>query len=311
MATVLLAGTVVLSGTIISNADGDNVLSSSASAPSPLTGIDLNETLGLYTLTSASAPFSLTEQTTVMFPTEDVNGNTLTWSYQIVSSSGATHEIQFVAEDGNGNSAVQTFSFQSETVPSIATVVESFSVTQTSNSFVIVPPVWEMPETNSLMLNSQEHFDDWTDTDHQNTAIRFKPEHDGYMSQNSARNGGYHPSEQGADGMGAVAAYIEFPVTANQQYTVETNSWAWDLSTDAGYFLNGDPGSKVRVVDVSNTNNSVLVSMLPPNGGGPNPTSSSWILASGTITPTGNVVRVEVLATAGEQYIESITLTPS
>lgn len=134
MATVLLAGTVVLSGTIISNADGDNVLSSSpTTSGSSLTGIDLNETLGLYTLTSATAPFILTdvEPITIIGPTEDVNGNPLTWSYQVTSGSledstvsqsssnftitagveSAEFTIQFTAQDGNGNSASLVSSF--------------------------------------------------------------------------------------------------------------------------------------------------------------------------------------------------------
>lgn len=146
MATVLLAGTVVLQNTVIASGDGDHVLSSSASTSSPLTGIDLNDTLGLYTLTSASAPFSLTEETTIIGPTEDVDGNPLTWSHQVVSSSGSTHQVQFVAEDGNGNSATLTFTFESESFSSNATVTEQFSVSQTLNTFVVTPPVVEIPE---------------------------------------------------------------------------------------------------------------------------------------------------------------------
>ena len=133
MATVLLAGTVVLQGAVIASGDGDHALSSSASTSSPLTGIDLNDTLGLYTLTSASAPFSLTdaEPITIIGPTEDVNGNALTWSYQVsvgsledstVSQSSnnftitagvesASFTIQFTAQDGNGNSASLLASF--------------------------------------------------------------------------------------------------------------------------------------------------------------------------------------------------------
>lgn len=151
MATVLLAGTVVLQGTVIASGDGDHALSSSASTSSPLTGIDLNDTLGLYTLTSASAPFSLTEQTTIIGPTEDVDGNALTWSHQVVSSSGSTHQVQFVAEDGSGNSATLTFTFESAYIPSAAIVTEEFSVSQTSNSFVVTPPVFELPEISSTL----------------------------------------------------------------------------------------------------------------------------------------------------------------
>ena len=134
MATVLLAGTVVLQGAVIASGDGDHALSSSASTSSPLTGIDLNDTLGLYALTSASAPFSLTDEDptiTIIGPTEDVDGNTLTWSYQVSSGSledstvsqssnsftitsgvqTASFTLQFTAQDGNGNSAVLESSF--------------------------------------------------------------------------------------------------------------------------------------------------------------------------------------------------------
>lgn len=134
MATVLLAGTVVLQGTVIASGDGDHALSSSASTSSPLTGIDLNDTLGLYTLTSASSSFRLTEEDptiTIIGPTEDVDGNTLIWSYQVSSGSledstvsqssnsftitsgaqTASFTLQFTAQDGNGNSAVLESSF--------------------------------------------------------------------------------------------------------------------------------------------------------------------------------------------------------
>lgn len=133
MATVLLAGTVVLQSAVIASGDGDHALSSSASTSSPLTGIDLNDTLGLYTLTSSSAPLTLTdaEPITIIGPTEDVNGNALTWSYQVsvgsledstVSQSSnnftitagvesASFTIQFIAQDGNGNSASLLASF--------------------------------------------------------------------------------------------------------------------------------------------------------------------------------------------------------
>ena len=115
MATVLLAGTVVLQSAVIASGDGDHALSSSASTSSPLTGIDLNETLGLYTLTSTSGPFVISdsEPFTMIGPTEDVDGNALTWSYQITSSSGTNHQVQFIAEDGNGNSVAINASFQS------------------------------------------------------------------------------------------------------------------------------------------------------------------------------------------------------
>ena len=133
MATVLLAGTVVLSGAVIASGDGDHALSSSSSTSSPLTGIDLNETLGLYTLTTASAPFRLTdvEPMTIIGPTEDVDGNPLTWSYQVTDGSledvtvsqssnsftittgleNTSFTIQFTAQDGNGNSVSLVSSF--------------------------------------------------------------------------------------------------------------------------------------------------------------------------------------------------------
>lgn len=177
MATVLLAGTVVLQSTVIASGDGDHALSSSASTSSPLTGIDLNGTLGLYTLTSASAPFSLTEQTTIIGPTEDVDGNALTWSHQVVSSSGSTHQVQFVAEDGSGNSATLTFTFESETIPSGATVTEEFSVSQTSNSFVVTPPVFEVQELTELApgMWHYSHFDNyWTVNNVSNTTVEWR-----------------------------------------------------------------------------------------------------------------------------------------
>lgn len=312
MATVLLAGTAVLSGTIISNADGDNVLSSSpTTSGSPLTGININESLGIFNVTPASGPFVTTSEdpVTIIGPTEDVDGNPLTWSYQITSSAGSYHTVQFIAEDGNGNNTSVTASFQSETQPNSAIVTEPFSVTQTSNSFVMVPPVWEMPPSNPLNLNTEEDFNGWVDTNQRNTGFNFKPEYGGYIHSGSSRNGGYHPSAAGTDGLGVVVGYVEVPVVANQQYTVETRTQWWDLSTASGWFLDGDPGSKVRVVDTSNSNNSVFITANDGPGGPIN--SNNWVVTSGTITPTGNIVRVEFLATAGEQYIESITLTPS
>lgn len=132
MATVLLAGTVVLQGTVIASGDGDHALSSSASTSSPLTGIDLNDTLGLYTLTSASSSFALSsDPVTIIGPTEDVDGNPLTWSYQVSSGNvkdstisqasnifsmtagteTASFTVQFIAQDGNGNSAILECSF--------------------------------------------------------------------------------------------------------------------------------------------------------------------------------------------------------
>ena len=177
MATVLLAGTVVLQGAVIASGDGDHALSSSASTSSPLTGIDLNDTLGLYTLTSATAPFSLTEQTTIIGPTEDVDGNALTWSHQVVSSSGSTHQVQFVAEDGNGNSATLTFTFESPAIPVGATVTQQFSVSQTSNSFVVTPPVFELQELTELApgMWHYTHFDNyWTVNNVSNTTVEWR-----------------------------------------------------------------------------------------------------------------------------------------
>lgn len=312
MATVLLAGTVVLSGTIISNADGDNVLSASpTTSGSPLTGININESLGIFNVTPASGPFVTTSEdpVTIIGPTEDVDGNPLTWSYQIISSGGSDHTVQFIAEDGNGNNTSVTASFQTETQPNSAIVTEPFSVTQTSNSFVMVPPVWEMPPSNPLNLDTDVDFDGWVDTNHMNTGWGFNSNYGGYAHVGSARNGGYHPSAAGSDGLGAVVAYVEVPVVANQQYTVETRTQWWDLSTAAGYFMEGDPGSKVRVVDTSNSNNSVFITANDGPGGPIN--SNNWVVASGTITPTGDIVRVEALSSAGEQYIESITFTTS
>lgn len=303
MATVLLAGTVVLQDTVIASGDGDHALSSSASTSSPLTGIDLNDTLGLYTLTSASAPFSLTEQTTIIGPTEDVDGNALTWSHQVVSSSGSTHQVQFVAEDGNGNSATLTFTFESASIPSSATVTEEFSVSQTSNSFVVSPPVVELPPSTPLQLNTQEDFDAWTNTNAQNTGMTWKQEYGGYIYSHSFRNGGYHPSEHGLNGQGTVVAELEVGVTPNQQYTVSTNTQFWN----AGGFMNGPTGSMVRFVDGANTNNYVTVVMDQDVGGNP---TNNWVLASETFTPTGSIVKVEILAPAGVQYIESISITP-
>lgn len=302
MATVLLTGTVVLSGAVIASGDGDHALSSSASTSSPLTGIDLNDTLGLYTLTSASAPFSLTEQTTIIGPTEDVDGNALTWSHQVISSSDSTHQVQFVAEDGSGNSATLTFTFESSSIPSSATVTEQFSVSQTSNSFVVSPPVFELPPSIPLALGSEEDFNGWTDTDAHNTSVSWNPNYNGYMYSGSFKNGNYHPSEHGLNGQGTVVAEVEVGVTPNQQYTVSTNSQFWN----SGGYLNGPTGSMVRFVDTANYSNYVTVVMDP----GPiNSPSYNWVTTSETFTPTGNIVKVEVLAPAGEQYIESISIT--
>lgn len=173
MATVLLAGTVVLSGAVIASGDGDHALSSSASTSSPLTGIDLNETLGLYTLTSASSSIALSsEPVTIIGPTEDVDGNPLTWSYQVSSGDAkdstisqssnsfsmtagtetASFTVQFIAQDGNGNSAILEASF-SYIEPSAGKLVVG---AQGEGSWAGSVYVYELDGSNQIQLQFPE-----------------------------------------------------------------------------------------------------------------------------------------------------------